>query len=155
VHIISAAAEACRHLKAVGYVLVVVTNQPDIARGTETLEGVRVINEAVAREVPVDEFVICPHDDPDGCACRKPLPGMLQDAAARLRLNLDRSFMVGDRWRDIEAGKRAGCVTIFIDRGYTEKRPDSPDFVVNELAQAVPRIVAAYVQEEEGPQPNA
>jgi D-glycero-D-manno-heptose 1,7-bisphosphate phosphatase len=63
--------------------------------------------------------------------------------------------MVGDRWRDIEAGKRAGCVTIFIDRGYTEKRPDSPDFVVNELAQAVPRIVAAYVQEEEGPQPNA
>jgi D-glycero-D-manno-heptose 1,7-bisphosphate phosphatase len=155
VHIISSAAEACRHLKAVGYVLVVVTNQPDIARGTETLEGVRVINEAVAREVPVDEFVICPHDDPDGCACRKPLPGMLQDAAARLRLNLDRSFMVGDRWRDIEAGKRAGCVTIFIDRGYTEKRPDSPDFVVNELAQAVPRIVAAYVQEEEGPQPNA
>jgi D-glycero-D-manno-heptose 1,7-bisphosphate phosphatase len=150
VQVIPSAAEACRNLEAAGYVLVVVTNQPDIARGTETLEGVRAINEAVAREVPIDEFVICPHDDADRCACRKPLPGMLLDASARLGLDVGRSFMVGDRWRDIEAGKRAGCVTVFVDRGYVERGPDRPDFVVRELAEAVPRIVAANLPQPEG-----
>lgn len=143
VRIVTSAGEACRQLKAAGYALIVVTNQPNIARGTETFEGVRAINAAVAAEVPVDEFVICPHDDADGCACRKPKPGMLTDAAKRLGLDLRRSFMVGDRWRDVEAGRRAGCVTVYVDRGYAEKRPNSPDMVVRELAEAVPHIVAA------------
>jgi len=150
VKIIASAVDACRRLREAGYVLVVVTNQPDVARGTETMEGVGAINGAVGDVIEIDEFVVCPHDDQDGCACRKPKPGMLTAAAGRRGLDLGRSFMVGDRWRDIEAGRRAGCTTVFVDRGYTERRPSNPDLVVGELAEAVPRIVAAHVTEQEG-----
>jgi D-glycero-D-manno-heptose 1,7-bisphosphate phosphatase len=153
--VIRSAADACRRLREAGYVLVVVTNQPDVARGTESLEGVQALNDAVAAEMPIDEFVICPHDDSDGCACRKPLPGMLLDAAGRLGLDLEHSFMVGDRWRDIEAGRRAGCTTAFVDRGYTERKPEDPDIVVNELVEAVPHMLAAYIKQQEGSRSNA
>jgi D-glycero-D-manno-heptose 1,7-bisphosphate phosphatase len=153
--VIPSAAEACRDLREAGYVLVVVTNQPDIARGTETMSNVEAVNEAVAAEVPIDEFVICPHDDVDGCACRKPKPGMLLDAADRLQIDLEHSFMVGDRWRDIEAGRRAGCTTVYVDRGYTERKPEKPDVVVNELVEAVPRMLAAHIQPQEGSRSNA
>jgi D-glycero-D-manno-heptose 1,7-bisphosphate phosphatase len=132
-----------------------VTNQPDIARGTETIKGVQALNDAVAAEVPIDDFVICPHDDVDRCSCRKPLPGMLLDAAARLGLDVEHSFMVGDRWRDVEAGRRAGCTTVFVDRGYTEKKPEDPDIVVHELVEAVPHMLAAYITQQEGSRSNA
>lgn len=153
--VIPSAAEACRHLREAGYLLVVVTNQPDVARGIETMAGVQALNDAVAAEVPIDEFVICPHDDADGCACRKPLPGMLLDAAGRLGLDLEHSFMVGDRWRDIEAGRRAGCTTVFVDRGYTERNPEDPDVVVDELVEAVPHMLAAYIKQQEGSRSHA
>ncbi len=153
--VIPAAVTACRDLRAAGFALVVVTNQPDIARGTDTLANVEALNAAVAAEVPIDEFVTCPHDDADACACRKPLPGMLLDAAGRLGLDLERSFMVGDRWRDIEAGHRAGCTTVFVDRGYTERKPEEPDIVVNELVEAVPQMIAANIQQQEGSRSNA
>jgi D-glycero-D-manno-heptose 1,7-bisphosphate phosphatase len=153
--VIPSAVEACRRLKEAGYVLVVVTNQPDVARGTETMAGVQALNDAVAAQVPIDEFVICPHDDADGCACRKPKPGMLQDAAGRLGLDLAHSFMVGDRWRDIEAGRRAGCTTVFVDRGYTEQKPQDPDIVVHELVEAVPQMLAAYIKQQEGSRSHA
>ncbi|HEY8736480.1 MAG TPA: HAD family hydrolase [Candidatus Dormibacteraeota bacterium] len=155
VKIIASAVDACRRLREAGYVLVVVTNQPDVARGTETMEGVGAINGAVGDVIEIDEFVVCPHDDQDGCACRKPKPGMLTAAAERRGLDLGRSFMVGDRWRDIEAGRRAGCTTVFVDRGYTERRPSNPDLVVGELAEAVPRIVAVHVTEQEGSNSHA
>lgn len=153
--VIPSATEACRRLRAGGYALVVVTNQPDIARGTDTVANVQALNQAIAAEVPIDEFVICPHDDDDGCACRKPLPGMLLDAADHLGLDLKRSFMVGDRWRDVEAGRRAGCTTVFVDRNYTERKPEEPDMVVKELIEAVPRILDANVQEQEGSRSHA
>jgi D-glycero-D-manno-heptose 1,7-bisphosphate phosphatase len=153
--VIPSAVEACRELHDAGYVLVVVTNQPDVARGTETMAGVEALNAAVAAEMPIDEFVICPHDDPDNCDCRKPLPGMLLDAASRLGLDLEHSFMVGDRWRDIEAGRRAGCTTVFLDRGYTEKKPEDPDIVVHELVEAVPQMLAAYITQQEGSRSHA
>jgi D-glycero-D-manno-heptose 1,7-bisphosphate phosphatase len=154
-HVIPSAAEACRELGAAGYALVVVTNQPDVARGTDTMANVEALNRAVAAQVPIDEFVTCPHDDADGCDCRKPKPGMLLDAAGRMGLDLARSFMVGDRWRDIEAGRRAGCTTVFVDRGYTERKPEKPDIVVNELVEAVPQIIAAHIQQQEGSRSNA
>ncbi len=148
--VIPSAAGACRDLRAAGYALVVVTNQPDVARGTQTMAGVEALNDAVAAEIPIDEFVICPHDDVDGCTCRKPLPGMLFEAAGRLELELEHSFMVGDRWRDIEAGRRAGCTTVFVDRGYTERKPEDPDLVVKELRDAVPQMIAAHIKQQEG-----
>ena len=85
--------------------------------------------------LPLDEVVVCPHDDADGCACRKPKPGMLVEAAQRRGIDLAASFMVGDRWRDVEAGVRAGCRTVFLDRGYDE-RSVQPDVSVSNLGEA-------------------
>jgi D-glycero-D-manno-heptose 1,7-bisphosphate phosphatase len=134
--------DACRRLREDGWLLIVVTNQPDIARGTTTAAAVDAINAAVVADLAVDEVVVCPHDDADGCDCRKPQPGMLVDAAERLGIDLASSVMVGDRWRDIEAGERAGTTTVFIDRGYDERRPDHPDHVVGSLPEAVATIAA-------------
>lgn len=79
---------------------------------------------------------VCYHDDADGCECRKPKPGMLLAAARDFGIDLARSFMVGDRWRDIEAGRRAGCRTIFVDYGYEEPRPEGFDFATDSLLGA-------------------
>ena len=136
VEILPGVKEACTCLRGVGFDLVVVTNQPDIARGTQTIEAVRRINDALLAALPLDEIVICPHDDADGCDCRKPKPGMLLSAAQRRGIDLSGSFMVGDRWRDVEAGIRAGCRTLLIDRGYDE-RSVQPDVSVADLGEAV------------------
>jgi D-glycero-D-manno-heptose 1,7-bisphosphate phosphatase len=108
-------------------VLVVVSNQPDVARGRQTLEGVAAINAVVRGAIQVDALYFCPHDNADACHCRKPKPGLLVDAARDLGLDLTASFMVGDRWSDVEAGQRAGCRTVYIDVGYLEPKPDRPD----------------------------
>lgn len=136
VEILPGVYDACTRLRAAGFELVVVTNQPDIARGTQTLEAVRRINDALLAALPLDEVVICPHDDSDGCDCRKPRPGMLVAAAQRRGIDLSASFMVGDRWRDIEAGIRAGCRTLLIDRDYDE-RSVRADVSVIDLGKAV------------------
>ena len=111
---------ACRALRAAGFFLVVVTNQPDVARGTVGIETVERIHAKLRSALPLDDVRVCPHDDADGCDCRKPKPGLLLDAAAEWGLDLADSFMIGDRWRDVEAGRRAGCRVVFIDRGYEE-----------------------------------
>jgi D-glycero-D-manno-heptose 1,7-bisphosphate phosphatase len=136
------AADACRALRAAGFVLVCVTNQPDVARGTLTRAAVDRIHERLLEILPLDEIVVCPHDDSDGCKCRKPQPGMLLDAASRLGIDLETSFMVGDRWRDIEAGRRAGCTTVFLDREYSEAVPEHPDVAVRDLGGARAWILA-------------
>jgi D-glycero-D-manno-heptose 1,7-bisphosphate phosphatase len=130
------AAAALRRLLVAGFVLVVVTNQPDVARGTHSREVVDDINRELCRQLPVAAVYACFHDDADGCRCRKPAPGLLLDAARDLGIDLNRSFMVGDRWRDVEAGRRAGCQTVFIDRQYSERSPQSPDLVTTGLAEA-------------------
>jgi D-glycero-D-manno-heptose 1,7-bisphosphate phosphatase len=104
--------EAVDSLKGAGYVLVVVTNQPDIARGTQDVAVVDAMNAVVLRELVVDAILVCPHDDVDDCLCRKPKPGLLLEAEERFDIDLGRSFMVGDRWRDVAAGRAAGCQTI-------------------------------------------
>lgn len=134
--------EACDRLRTAGFELVVVTNQPDIARGTQTTAAVGRINDALLRTLPLDEVVVCPHDDADGCACRKPKPGMLVDAAERRGIDLAASFMVGDRWRDVEAGRRAGCRVVFVDHGYGEELAHEPDVVVRGLGAAANWILA-------------
>jgi D-glycero-D-manno-heptose 1,7-bisphosphate phosphatase len=134
--------EACDRLRTAGFELVVVTNQPDIARGTQTTAAVWRINDALLMTLPLDEVVVCPHDDADGCACRKPKPGMLVDAAQRRGIDLAASFMVGDRWRDVEAGRRAGCRVVFVDHGYGEELAHEPDVVVRGLGAAADWILA-------------
>ena len=132
---------ACRRLHDAGLMLIVVSNQPDVARGTQTMATVEALNRELAGRLPLDEIRVCPHDDADACDCRKPAPGMLLDAAREHEIDLAKSVMVGDRRRDVEAGKRAGCRTVFIDAGYSERPPEAPDLTVRELGEAVPWIL--------------
>jgi len=128
-------------LKQAGFLLIVVTNQPDVARGTTQKKVVEAINLSLASKLPIDEFFTCFHDNVDDCECRKPKPGALLAAAEKHGIDLAASFMVGDRWRDIEAGYRAGCQTLFIDYGYDEKQPDQFDFKVSSLLEAATEIL--------------
>jgi D-glycero-D-manno-heptose 1,7-bisphosphate phosphatase len=128
--------QALTALRKAGFLLLVVTNQPDVARGTTTREAVETINAALSAELPIDEFRTCFHDSGDECDCRKPKPGALLFAAADHGIDLYESFMVGDRWRDTEAGQRAGCRTIFIDYGYQEKQPEAVDYRASSLLEA-------------------
>jgi D-glycero-D-manno-heptose 1,7-bisphosphate phosphatase len=134
--------EALDALKAHGYRLVVVTNQPDVVRGTSTRELVDSIHERLRSELPLDAIFTCFHDSADDCGCRKPKPGLLLQAARDFRIDLSSSFMVGDRWRDVEAGRLAGCRTLFIDCDYDEPRPPSCSFRVGSLIEAS-RIILA------------
>jgi D-glycero-D-manno-heptose 1,7-bisphosphate phosphatase len=128
--------EVLSALKAQGYSLVVVTNQPDVARGTSSRELIDSIHERLKSELDLDAIFTCFHDDADACDCRKPKPGLLYRAAHDLGIDLSSSFMVGDRWRDVEAGTRAGCKTFFIDCSYHERPPSSCDFRVGSLIEA-------------------
>lgn len=128
-------------LRDAGYAIVVVTNQPDVARGTRTRAGVEAIHARLRVELPVDAIYCCFHDDGDECACRKPRPGMLLAAARELSLDLAASFMVGDRWRDTEAGAAVGCRTAFVDHGYAERRPQRFDRKVSSLPEAAAWIL--------------
>jgi D-glycero-D-manno-heptose 1,7-bisphosphate phosphatase len=131
-----------------GFILICVTNQPDVARGSQRQEVVESINNALKSVLPLKEIRVCYHDEADHCRCRKPEPGLLLDSARANDIDLSNSFMVGDRWKDIEAGKRAGCRSIWIDRGYAEKQPDKADaFRVGSLREAVDYIVTSYKQE--------
>lgn len=134
---------ACRRMRKAGLLLIVVTNQPDIARGTQDRETLDAIHSELRRQVPIDDLLVCPHDDGDGCSCRKPAAGLLIEGARRWRIDLRRSVMVGDRWRDVEAGRAAGCATVAIDHGYRERPTIGADLVVKALAEAVPWILEA------------
>ena len=121
-------------LRDAGFTLVVVTNQPDVARGTQTRAAVEEFHDVLLRRLPLDAIRVCFHDNSDHCQCRKPLPGLLLEDADEV--DFARSFMVGDRWRDIEAGRSAGCRTIFIDCNYQEKQPTTFDFRTDCLSHA-------------------
>ncbi len=142
VKIVAGAVEALGRLKALGLPLIVVTNQPDVARGRQTVAAVEAIHQRLKAELPIDDFLACYHDDRDGCVCRKPKPGLILEGAARHGADPGRSFLVGDRWRDIDAGQAAGCRTVWIDRGYRERGPSAAaDARVTSLAEAVEWIL--------------
>ena len=136
VEILPGATDALQRLKNSGFILIVVSNQPDVARGTTSKESVEAINAYLASSLPVDRFIMCYHDSEDGCDCRKPRPGMLLTAAGEFDVDLDSSYIVGDRWRDVEAGIAAGCRAFFIDYGYDEKQPKSNYIKVSSLYEA-------------------
>jgi D-glycero-D-manno-heptose 1,7-bisphosphate phosphatase len=131
---------ALHRLHDAGYALVVVTNQPDVARGRQTRAMVEEIHRALAEKLPIDEFRVCYHDDADRCACRKPQPGLLTQAP---RYDLNRSVMIGDRWRDIEAGRRAGVrATILIDSGHHEPCDVEPDLRARSIGDAADWVLS-------------
>jgi len=128
-------------LRGLGYFIFVVTNQPNVAKGIHARENVEALNKSLVANLGVDEIFTCYHRDEDACACRKPKPGSLFDAARKYGLDLSACYMVGDRWRDIEAGRNAGCTTIWIDRGYRERTPEQQDFQTSSLTGAVQWIL--------------
>lgn len=142
VEILPGVPEAVRKLAAAGYALVGASNQPDVGRGTIPKEFVEAVNRRLLDQLPQIREIDACYDFDDACPRRKPNPGMLLDAAEKYNFDLRASFMVGDRAKDIEAGRRAGCRTIFIDRGYRETRPEPPaDFMTHSLLEAAEWIL--------------
>ncbi|HZL14069.1 MAG TPA: HAD family hydrolase [Verrucomicrobiae bacterium] len=135
---------ACARLKAAGFLLVVATNQPDVGRGTLKKEVVEKIHAHMMTQLPIDRVEVCFHAGKglSDCDCRKPKPGMLLHAARELNIDLSQSWMVGDRWRDVDCGHAAGCKTIFIDRGYAEELKQKPDFSARNLGEAADIILS-------------
>lgn len=140
-------ADGCRRLKAAGYLLVVVTNQPDVGRGTQTRAEVDAMHDKLLSALPmIDRIEVCFHagaEHGEPCRCRKPQPGMLVAAAAALEIDLGRSYLIGDRWRDIDCARSAGCRAVFIDRGYREPLREPPDAIAHEFGEAVALIVGS------------
>lgn len=137
VRILSGVLDAINLLIANNYLPVVISNQPDVARKNIDLSAVQSINDFIGRETGISNFYVCPHDDSDSCKCRKPKPGLIEIAARELDIDLSKSFLVGDRWRDIEAGQALGLPTFFIDYSYKESPPNSPFVRVSSLLEAV------------------
>lgn len=137
----------CARLKEAGFLLVVVTNQPDVGRGTQSRVVVEAINKKLSGIVPLfDRIEVCFHagdEYGEPCTCRKPRPGMLFRAAEALGVNLPESYLIGDRWRDVDCARAAGCQAIFIDHGYAEQLRQTPDVIVSTFAEAVIAILSA------------
>lgn len=136
------AEEELARLKRCGFLLIVITNQPDVRRGTATRRDVEDIHRLLSMRLSLDDFFVCYHDDGDSCTCRKPLPGLVLNAAFKYGIDVRKSYLIGDRWRDIDAGAAAGCRTILIDRQYNERTSTfSPDVKVSSLTAAVDWIM--------------
>lgn len=137
VEIIEDVKDCITRLEKLSFQIVVVTNQPDIARKKITINQVNDIHDFIKELTGIRNFFICPHDDSDNCECRKPKSGLLIQAAKLLKIDLGRSYMIGDRWKDIEAGQNAGCTCIFINRNYSENPPKYPFVEVKSLSEAI------------------
>ncbi|MBI2756455.1 MAG: HAD family hydrolase [Chloroflexi bacterium] len=131
--------EQVRRLQEAGLARLVFTNQPEVARGLLSWDTLDAMHQRLRDAAPIDEVYVCPHDQDDGCACRKPSPGMLTTAAERWDIDLSRSFVIGDRWRDIEAGRAVGCCTILLERPYSECM--TADHRVATFAEAVDAVL--------------
>src|SRR4051794_31377629 len=145
-------AEGCRRLNKAGFTLIVVSNQPDVGRGTQRREIVEAMHQKLLAAVPVlDGVEICWHagsSHGDPCDCRKPKPGLLLRAAATHDIDLARSFLVGDRWRDVDCAHNAGCRAIFVDCNYREPLRAAPEFTVTTFSEAVQLILGLGSQND-------
>ena len=148
VHYFPGVAETIQVLRHAGFCIIVVTNQPDVGYGLQRRDIVEAIHADLRRRLAIDAIKVCYHIDQDACACRKPQPGLLLESAKEWALDLTQSIMVGDRWRDIEAGKAAGCKTIWIRSHYAERPVEQPDAVADSLAEA-----SSFIVESWAPQP--
>lgn len=135
-------ARAVIDLKAAGFVVIVVTNQPDVGHGLVSPDTLEAMHKRLRAKVAVDEIMVCPHRQDEGCACRKPKPGLIRQAMRQWGIEANGSYMVGDRWNDVVAGRSAGLYTVFIDRGYAEALQIKPNLIVGSLKQAASSILA-------------
>lgn len=133
--------ESVAALREAGFLIIVTTNQKDIGEGLASMEVLEAMHDKLRAAVPVDDICVCACGET--CRRYKPKPGMLLDAARQWDIDLAASIMVGDRWRDVDAGKAVGCLTYFIDCGYSEPLNQSPDHTVSDLPEAVRHILKA------------
>lgn len=147
--ILPGVAEACAKLKQSGFLLIVATNQPDVGRGTVQQSVIEQIHAYMRAQLPLDRVEVCYHPgrNESECDCRKPKPGLLLRAAGELNIDLHASWMVGDRWRDIDCGHAAGCRTVFIDYEYDESLKQQPDFRAKSLLEAAELILNLRLRE--------
>lgn len=139
--LLSGVKEALQSLRDAGFLNIVVTNQPDVASGKAKREDIDAIHRELLRELPIDAVKVCFHTDAEQCACRKPKPGLVLEAARQFDIDTSRSFLVGDRWRDVQAAHAAGCTALFVDYRYGERRPDPPYLEVKSLPEAAALII--------------
>lgn len=139
--IYESAEQAVKILKSRGFINIVVTNQPDVGNGYVKMETIEAFHRLLRERIPIDDIEVCYASQSENSPRRKPAPGMLIDAAKKWQIDLSQSFIIGDRASDIEAGKSAGCCTIFIDRGYSEPKPKNPDYVASSLESGVDIIL--------------
>ena len=129
--------ESIKRLKKLNFICLLVTNQPDVSRGKIEKKTVIKMNNYLKDEIKLDDIFVCYHDDQDNCKCRKPKPGLLLEASKKWNVDLTKSYMIGDRLKDIEAGRRAGCKTIFIDYNYKETKVKNSNFITDSLVNSV------------------
>jgi D-glycero-D-manno-heptose 1,7-bisphosphate phosphatase len=103
-----------QRLKAAGFVLIATTNQPGLSRGCQSRRELDRMHELLRRELPLDDVLVCPHDETDLCPCRKPNPGLLVEAGFAWHLDLERSFVISDKWQDAAAARAVGCTSLLI-----------------------------------------
>lgn len=139
--IVADAAEQVGRLRKAGLVCLVFTNQPEVARGAISPETLEAMHTLLREWTAVDGIYVCPHDNDDACDCRKPNPGMLRSAAKDWQVDLGRSFVIGDRWRDVDAGRAVGCYTVLLDRPYSAC--PQADSRVRSLGEAVDVVLKA------------
>lgn len=137
--------DALDRLRHAGFLLVLVTNQPDVVRGAASRDQVEAIHAHLQQALPLDDIRVCYHDDADKCACRKPAPGMLYSAAVAHDITLANSYLVGDRWRDIGAGRSAGCTTVLVHSDRDEPTTIEPHVRTRDLSEA-----ATWILQHEG-----
>jgi len=137
--------DGCARLKAANFLLVVITNQPDVGRGTQSRKAVEAMNLKMRSALPVlDRIEVCYHAGEhygQPCGCRKPRPGLILRAAAELKIDPKKSYVIGDRWRDVDCARAAGCRAILIQRDYKEMLRDAPDFTVQNFNEAVSAVL--------------
>jgi len=136
------AAALLNRLKAAGLVLIATTNQPGISRGYQNRRELDRMHDQMRRKLPLDDIMICPHDETDRCPCRKPKPGLLVEAAFKWKLDLDRSFVISDKWQDAEAARTAGCTSLLLQSPWVGKV--HRDFVLPDLAAVVEKILQLH-----------
>jgi D-glycero-D-manno-heptose 1,7-bisphosphate phosphatase len=138
-HVNTAIAPLLAKLKAEGFCLIATTNQPGLSRGYQSRRELDRMHELLRRKLPIDDILVCPHDETDSCPCRKPKPGLLVEAAFQWSLDLDRSFVVSEKWQDAEAARTAGCTSLLLQSPWVGDVHH--DFVLPDLEAIVDKIL--------------
>ena len=138
--IIKGVKKSINRLKKLNFLCILITNQPDVFRGKISKKTVVKMNSYIKKKIKLDDMFVCYHDNEHNCSCRKPKPGLLLKASKKWKIDLKKSFMIGDRWKDILAGKKVGCKTIFINNNYKNDKKVKADFTFKSLLKAVNKI---------------